>query len=51
MNAEGMTREALQSLMRHASTERTAIYINAARQLNPAVANLHVPSALAAKSG
>lgn len=46
MNAENMTREALQALMRHASPLTTAKYIDIARQLNPAVAALHVPEVL-----
>ncbi len=46
MNAEHMTREALQKLMRHRSPDTTDRYINMARQLNPAVSKLHVPSVL-----
>ncbi len=46
MNAPNMTREALQALMRHQSPITTARYINIAQQLNPAVANLHVPEFL-----
>lgn len=45
-NATNMTLEALQSLMRHRSPLTTQRYINMARQLNPAVANLHVPAVL-----
>jgi hypothetical protein len=41
-----MTREALQVLMRHQSPMTTDRYINMARQLNPAVAALHVPEVL-----
>jgi hypothetical protein len=41
-----MTREALQSLMRRQSSLTTERYINYARQINPAVANLHVPDVL-----
>ena len=48
MNAMNMTREALQSLMRHQSSSTTDRYINFAQQLNPAVANLHVPDVLKA---
>jgi len=46
LNAENMIREALQSLMRHRSPSTTAQYINHAKQVNPAVANLHVPEVL-----
>ncbi|QDU46592.1 site-specific tyrosine recombinase XerD [Symmachiella dynata] len=44
LNAENMTREALQVLMRHKSANTTDRYINMARQIKPAVANLHVPA-------
>lgn len=50
-NAENMTREALQALMRHRSASTTARYINYAAQLNPAVANLHVPTVLKSHVG
>jgi len=43
-----MTWEASQALMRHNSPLTTQRYINMARQLNPAVANLHVPEILKA---
>ena len=43
-NAPNMTREALQSLMRHQSSMTTDRYINMARQLDPAVVKLHVPN-------
>jgi hypothetical protein len=46
MNAANMTREALQALMRHQSSLTTERYINFARQMAPAVANLHVPDVL-----
>lgn len=46
MNAENITREALQTLMRHQSPLTAARYINMAKQINPAVANLHVPGVL-----
>jgi integrase len=49
-NATNMTREALQVLMRHRNSETTDRYINMAKQLNPAVATLHVPAALKATS-
>ena len=45
-NATNMTLEALQALMRHKSPLTTQRYLNMARQLNPAVANLHVPEIL-----
>ncbi len=44
--APNMTREALQALMRHQSPITMARYINMAKQLNPAVANLYVPEVL-----
>lgn len=46
LNAPNMTREALQFLMRHQSPDTTDRYINMACQLNPAVAQLHVPGVL-----
>lgn len=46
MNAANMTREPLQALMRHQSSLTTEKYINFARQIKPAVANLHVPAVL-----
>lgn len=46
-----MTREALQTLMRHRSPSTTARYINYARQVSPAVANLHVPEVLKEYAG
>lgn len=51
LNAPNMTREALQALMRHQSPLTTARYINMARQLNPAVASLHVPDVLKVEVG
>jgi hypothetical protein len=45
-----MTREALQALMRHQSPMTTDRYINMARQLNPAIAALHVPDVLLPRS-
>jgi len=50
MNAPNMTREALQSLMRHQSPLTTQRYINIAQQLNPAVVSLHVPDVLKSKA-
>ena len=43
MNADRMSADALQSLMRHAAYQTTQGYINMARQLKPAVENLFVP--------
>jgi integrase len=50
MNADKLTPDALQSLMRHKSYSTTQRYINIARQLDPAVANLHVPEVLRKKA-
>ena len=46
VNADTMTPDALQSLMRHQSYTTTQRYINMARQLNRAVEALYVPSVL-----
>jgi integrase len=46
MNAAKLTPDALQSLMRHKSYQTTQIYINMARQMDEAVASLHVPDVL-----
>ena len=43
MNADKLTPDALQTLMQHKDYQTTQRYINLARQLNPAVANLYVP--------
>ncbi len=43
MNADKLTPDALQALMRRQSYSTTQRSINIARQLNPAVAGLHVP--------
>ncbi len=43
MNADKLTGDALQSLMRHKSYTTTQVYINMARQMGGAVASLHVP--------
>lgn len=43
MNADRMTGDALQSLMRHKSYQTTQGYLSVARQLRPAVGNLFVP--------
>lgn len=44
MNADRLTQDALQALMQHKDYQTTQRYINLARQLNPAVQNLFVPS-------
>jgi hypothetical protein len=49
MNADKLTPDALQALMRHKSYQTTQVYINMARQMGEAVAGLHVPEVL--KSG
>jgi integrase len=46
MNADKLTADALQVLMRHKSYQTTQRYINMARQLDAAVAALHVPEIL-----
>jgi integrase len=46
MNADRLTPDALQALMRHKSYSTTQLYINMARQMNEAVAGLHVPEVL-----
>jgi integrase len=46
MNADRLTADALQALMRHKSYQTTQRYINMARQLDVAVASLHVPDVL-----
>jgi integrase len=46
MNADKLTADALQTLMRHKSYLTTKIYINMARQMDAAVAGLHVPDVL-----
>jgi len=48
MNAATLSADALQSLMQHRDYQTTQRYINLARQLNPAVANLYVPEFLRA---
>lgn len=49
MNATRMTPDALQALMRHRSYSTAQRYINIARQLDEAVAVLHVPEVLRTK--
>ena len=46
MNADKLTPDALQALMRHKSYQTTQLYINMARQMKEAVAGLHVPEVL-----
>jgi integrase len=46
MNADKLSADALQSLMRHKSYTTTQRYINMARQMDAAVASLHVPDVL-----
>ena len=51
MNAARLTPDALQALMRHKSYQTTQVYINTARQLDEAVASLHVPDVLKKGAG
>lgn len=51
MNAATLTPDALQALMQHQDYQTTQRYINMARQLNPAVANLYVPTLTVATGG
>ena len=46
MNADRLTADALQGLMRHKAYQTTQRYINVARQLDQAVDALHVPDVL-----
>jgi integrase len=46
MNADKLTPDALQALMQHRSYLTTQKYVNMARQMNAAVASLHVPEVL-----
>jgi integrase len=46
MNADKLTPDALQALMRHKSYQTTQVYINMGRQMDAAVASLHVPAIL-----
>jgi hypothetical protein len=43
MNADRLTPDALQALMPHKAYQTTQVYINYARQLDAAVANVYVP--------
>jgi len=49
MNADRMSGQALQTLMRHKSYQTTLAYTNPTRQIDDAVASLHVPEVLRAK--
>ena len=49
MNADRLSADALQALMRHESYQTTQRYIAIARQLDGAVDSLHVPDVLKAK--
>ena len=49
-NADRMSAEALQHLMRHKSYTTTQLYINYAKQVKTAVADLYVPDVLLHKS-
>jgi integrase len=49
MNADKLTADTLQALMRHKSYQTTQKYINMARQMDEAVAKLHVPEVLRRK--
>jgi integrase len=51
MNADKLTPDALQALMRHKSYQTTQVYINMARQMDAAVAGLHVPEVLRVAGG
>jgi integrase len=46
MNADKLTPDALQVLMRHKSYQTTQLYISMARQMKEAVAKLHVPEVI-----
>lgn len=50
LNADRLTADALQQLMRHRSYQTTKVYINLARQMDTAVAALHVPEVLQPKT-
>jgi hypothetical protein len=51
MNADKLTPDALQALMRHKSYQTTQVYINMARQMDAAFASLHVPDVLKKTGG
>jgi integrase len=48
MNADKLTPDALQALMRHKSYQTTQVYIHMSRQMDAADASLHVPEVLKA---
>jgi integrase len=50
MNADKLTPDALQALMRHKSYQTTQVYINMARQMDAAVAGVYMPEVLRAGS-
>jgi integrase len=50
MNADRLSADALQKLMRHKSYTTTQVYINLACQMDEAVANLYVPDVLRKKA-
>ena len=50
MNADKLTPDALQALMRHRSYLTTQKYINMVRQMREAVDRLHVPDVLKGKA-
>jgi integrase len=51
ISADKLTPDALQALMRHKSYQTTQVYINMARQMDEAVASLHVPEVLRVAKG
>jgi len=51
MNAEQLSADELQKLMRHKSYLTTKLYINMSRRMDKAVASLHVPEVLKVASG
>ena len=51
LNADKLTADALQALMRHKSYQTTQRYIALARQMDEAVKALHVPEVLKGKTG
>jgi hypothetical protein len=51
MNAEALSGDALQALMRHKSYTTTQLYINMSRQLNRSAEKLHVPDVLKVSAG
>ncbi|MGE0606448.1 MAG: hypothetical protein AB7O62_04915 [Pirellulales bacterium] len=51
MNAGTLSADALQALMPDKDYQTTLHFINMARQLNPAVANLYVPTLVVAAGG